>query len=162
MILKHIEKAEKKDKIAYMVVLGLFLLVGLFLFAFFFRENIVLVIIGFFIIILGASLFAKHLLSYFKREFPLMHLLQEEPQKVVWVYSVVTQRMPFGFQINQSGTMYFKLIDGGEMSLSFPASELRVISESLNDYLPHATFGYTKEREQWFMAHPELLIRNEK
>jgi len=88
-------------------------------------------------------------------------MLQKEPKRIVWVYSIVTKRMPFGFQINQSGTMYFKLLDGDELTLSFPASELKSISEMLNYHLPHATFGYTKEREQWYMAHPELLLRQE-
>ena len=88
---------------------------------------------------------------------PLLRTLRHEPQRIVWVYSVQTQRMPFGFQTTNSGTLYFKLEDGDQHTVNLPAAALRPVSEMLNQMLPHASFGYTADREQWYMAHPEML-----
>jgi hypothetical protein len=90
---------------------------------------------------------------------PLIQTLMRQPGRIVWVYAVVTSRMPFGLQIAQNGLMYFKLINGDEFTLSAPIKELKLISRFLNRLLPHATFGFTKDREQWYMAAPELLLK---
>jgi hypothetical protein len=90
---------------------------------------------------------------------PLIQTLMRHPGQIVWVYAVVTNRMPFGFQVAQNGLMYFKLINGDAFTLSAPIQELKVISRFLNRLLPHATFGFTKDREQWYMAAPELLLK---
>lgn len=156
-----IEQAEKRGK---KLILGLYLLImliGLAMICLFFDKNIIMVIFSVFITILGVFLFFKQFRAYIHDPLPLMSILKNEPQKVVWIYSVVTQRMPFGFQIVQSGAMHFKMIDGEEIILTMSAKELKSVSEMLNTKLPHVTFGYTKEREQWYMAHPELLIKNE-
>jgi hypothetical protein len=54
-----------------------------------------------------------------------------------------------------------KLRDGDDISVSLSTDDLKAISKYLNDLLPHATFGYTKDREQWFMASPLMLLREE-
>ena len=90
---------------------------------------------------------------------PLLKILRYQPERIVWVYSVVTQRMPFGFKFSQNGTLYFKMIDGQDYSVSLPSKYLSYVSKSLQKHLPMATFGYTRDREQWYMASPELLIK---
>ena len=39
-------------------------------------------------------------ISYWRRE------LRENSTDIVWVYSMVTQRMPFGFKLASSGTLH--------------------------------------------------------
>ena len=157
----RIRKAEKREYVLILLGFSLLLALGVVLLIVFFNKNIILVLFGLFITFLAIKYIYLRLTVLTNDTLPLTTILLKEPHKVVWVYSMVTQRMPFGFQIIQSGTMYFKLINGDEFTLSLPVSELRSISEMLNYHLPHATFGYTKEREQWYLAHPELLIKNE-
>ena len=159
--MQRIKKAEKREIVLVLLGSMIFLIIGIVLLLMFYNRSIILSIIGLSAIILGAKLIYSRFSMISTGEMPLMTILLKEPQKVVWVYSVVTQRMPFGFQVNQTGTMYFKLIDGNEITLTLPALELKPISEMLNYHLPHATFGYTKEREQWYLAHPAMLMKNE-
>lgn len=92
---------------------------------------------------------------------PLIHLLDKEPERIVWVYSVVTQRMPFGIRFTDNSVFYFKLIDGTDVTLGVAQTVIPIISVYLNKLLPHATFGYTQDKEQWYMVAPELLLRYE-
>ncbi len=159
--MRRIQKAEKREKGLILLVFTMVFIVGVGMSFLFYDKSIIMLIVGIFVTILGIVLILKHYRDYFSDHLSLVEILENNPQKVVWVYSVLTQRMPFGFQINQTGTMYFKMIDGNEILLTLPATELKSVSEMLNDKLPHATFGYTKEREQWYIAHPEMLIRGE-
>ncbi|MCR9100062.1 MAG: hypothetical protein NXI25_08935 [bacterium] len=54
-----------------------------------------------------------------------------------------------------------KLRDGDDISVSLSTDDLKAVSKYLNGLLPHATFGHTKGREQWFMASPLMLLREE-
>lgn len=137
------------------------LLAGGLLSYFFFSENVVVAVIGLVGVVLGIRYTYKYIHLWHEDDAPLMRLLQLEADKIVWVYSVVTHRLPFGLAINQSGTLYFKLIDGDEQSVSLPIKDLKPISEMLNRLLPHATFGYSPDKEQLYMAAPEMLLRYE-
>ena len=92
---------------------------------------------------------------------PLMNLLNDQAEDIVWVYVIVTQRMPFGLRFTENAVFYFKKIDRTDLTLGVPHMHIPVISRYLNQKLPHATFGYTRDREQWYMAAPEILIRHE-
>lgn len=91
----------------------------------------------------------------------IWQLLKNRPQEIVWVYSELTETSPYGVKISNSGLLFFKLINGEQITLSVPAKYLHEFSSALNPALPHATFGYTDERAQWYIASPELLIRYE-
>lgn len=159
--MKQIIKAEIRENKLILLVFLTIASLGLFLFVFSFNKNIFLMFWAIGITFLGSFFAWRRFILIKKRQFPLSNLLRDEPEKIVWVYSILTQRMPFGFEVNQTGTMYFKLIDGDELTVSLPADQLKSVSRSLNTRLPHATFGYTKEREQWFMAHPAMLLKDE-
>lgn len=90
----------------------------------------------------------------------LPQLIQRKSRKIVWVYSMITQRMPFGLQFSKQVCIYFKLIDGDEIVITIPEKELNEMMKTLNHYLPHATFGYSKDKEQWFMASPEMMYKD--
>ena len=88
----------------------------------------------------------------------LIHILKKNPQQIVWIYSVCEERMPFGIKIAESGTLLFKLANREEITLSLPVKQLSFITQSLNNLLPHATFGYSDDRQQWYLADPYLLF----
>ncbi len=137
----------------------LLLLCGVLLCLFFFPDFIIMTIIGLATTIIGIRLVYQTALRLRLDRSSIMHLLQEEPHRVVWVYSVVTERLPFGFQFSRSGTLYVKTDDAETYSVSLPANKLKLVSKTLNRLLPHATFGYSVDKDQWFQESPEKLRR---
>ncbi|MCO6479804.1 MAG: hypothetical protein J5I94_24415 [Phaeodactylibacter sp.] len=130
-------------------------------FAYFsFGAHLILSAFGMICTLLGLR-FVFHLIRENRAGSPrLMYLLEHNPRHIVWVYSVVTERLPFGLQLGSSCTMYFKLLDGDDISVGLSARNQQRVSLTLNHLLPHATFGYTRDREQWYMADPAMLLRH--
>ena len=73
--------------------------------------------------------------------------LREHPERIVWVYSMVTERMPFGLNLMRSGVLYLYDDAGEAHSFSLRADQLLLVTKTLNRLLPRAEFGYTQERE---------------
>ncbi len=73
--------------------------------------------------------------------------LREEPETIVWVYGLVTERMPFGFKTVAIGTLYFVEVSGETHTFSMKPAKLKLVTKTLNRVLPHAEFGYSPERE---------------
>lgn len=133
---------------------------GMVMVRLFFGQSAIVTAFGLLCGVLGIG-FTVHLLSNWdEASNRLMVLLHLQPEQIVWVYSLVTEQMPFGFQFSRHGTLYFKLLDGDEITVGLRASQLKPVSEYLNDRLPHATFGYTRDREQWYLANPAMLLRD--
>lgn len=124
---------------------------------YFFKKENPLAIFGLAAIVLGLRMAWNILRQPETIENRLFHLLENHPEKIVWVYSIRTQSMPYGFRIWDTGTMYFKLLDGDEISVSLPSGKLKLVSKFLNRVLPHAAFGYSDERRQQFEHDPALL-----
>ena len=110
--------------------------------------------------LVGFLLLKKALEEAHAESHPLWQTLLNNPLNIVWVYSVRTQVMPFGFYLWENGQMYFKLVDGNEISILVPARKLRMLSRFLNKWLPHATFGYSPENEQLYRENPVQLIKS--
>ena len=91
----------------------------------------------------------------------LLELLEHTPERVVWVYGTVTEQMPFGFKVTQGGVLYFKLLNGDDHSVGMSPQHLKLVSRFLNRVLPHATFGYTKERAAAYQTDPRSLLRTQ-
>jgi len=90
----------------------------------------------------------------------LVHLIFHEPDKIVWVYGLVTQHQPFGFNTTRSGVLYFNLVNGDNISVSLSAQKLKQVSFLLNRLLPRAVFGHTKERERQYARDPKSMLRS--
>ncbi len=73
--------------------------------------------------------------------------LRDHPDQFVWVYGMVTERMPFGLNLMRSGVLYLFDETGEGHSFSLPADQLLLVTKTLNRLLPRAEFGYTQERE---------------
>lgn len=141
-----------------LMAFGLFDL-GLLILIFALSKSSLLAVVGVIALFFGLRFGYRTILERPNDRHPLNLLLLNRPKDIVWVYSVVTEWMPFGLKFGNSSLMYFKLIDGEEFCLSIPEKQIEPISRFLNNLLPHTTFGYTQDREQWYMAAPELLIR---
>lgn len=159
--MRALRKAVAKDRNQQLVALVFVLLSGIALIIMLAHRHAVFSILG-----AAASVLAfRALYPWFGRlvihKTPLFNLLLNQPRKIVWVYSVVTQRMPFGFEFSRNGLLYFKLIDGDQIVVSLPEDKLVSVANFLQRLLPHASFGYTADREQWYIAAPELLIQHD-
>jgi hypothetical protein len=159
--METIRKALKREIHLKLLASMALLLFGELLCIYAFQLNGAIVIVGIVLTVLGIKFTRDALLSRNVEKTPLIQLLEKQPKKIVWVYSVLTQRMPFGLEFSKNATIYFKLIDGDEITLGLPEKKSNKVLKMLNYKLPHATFGYSKDREQWFMASPELLFREE-
>lgn len=84
--------------------------------------------------------------------------LREQPERIVWVYSTVTERMPFGLNLMRSGTLYLYVEGGYVHDFSLRAEHLLMVTKTLNRLLPRAEFGYTPERELKYRG--ELTPKN--
>lgn len=136
-----------------LVILGLYL-IG--------TAILIYIIVGVLLIVPGMYFLIPAILEFQIHRNPMMNVLIEDPQTIVWVYSVVTERMPFGLKVFSQSTLYFKLLDKEEHSVSIPEKYIDIVTRMLNKKLPHATFGFSRDKEQWYIASPELLIKDEK
>ena len=90
---------------------------------------------------------------------PLLVLLHQSPQLFVWIYMIRVEVMPFGVQFWNEDTLVFKLSNRSELQIRATSREIDRIRATLLILLPHATFGYSKEKEQWYMANPAMLLK---
>lgn len=74
---------------------------------------------------------------------------------------MVIQRMPFGFEFSQSALIYFKLLNGDDITLSLPAEQLKLVMKYLGRLLPHAAIGHSIERERAYTENPRNLLNQE-
>jgi len=114
---------------------------------------------GLILFILGFKFLYETLVVWQPRRHPVWLQITKNPQQIVWVYSKDVQTSPYGLEVSGHTVMFFKLLNKSELSISVPRKQARALSESLNPVLPHATFGYTLERAQWYTADPYLLTR---
>ena len=114
--------------------------------------------------IVGLVIFINLILSRIKRiknkSFPCKLILEHQPKSIVWVYSIKTQRLPFGVSVSDGILLYFKKLDKKEYTVKVPEKDLPEIMQFLNKRLPHATFGYSSDNDQWFEADPHLLLKD--
>lgn len=141
---------------------ALLLTVGsMILISYFFNENVILTALGLMGFPIGLRFFFRASKEAEIDANHLLLLLNNHPEKIVWVYGLDMQRFPFGFEFMHSGVLYFKLNDGDEISVALPAKKLKLVSRFLNRILTSATFGYTKERAEAYEKNPMALSRGE-
>ena len=146
-------------QLQFLAAVGLFTF-GILLMLRSFYQSPVLTIAGLLMVVLGLRFIYRSLQIWKVENYRLFYLMKNQPRQIVWIYSMVTQRMPFGLQFNNSGTLYFKLIDGDEITVSLSSKHLKLVTKTLSRLLPHASFGYSPDKAQWYKANPEMLLRN--
>lgn len=133
------------------------LLLGLSLVGFFYKASILAGLAGLFISVTALRYIYTFSAVKTPDDHPLIQLIAQEPERIVWVYGQQTERLPFGLQFSQSAILYFKLIDGEEISVSLPGRYVRLVSKTLNRLLPETTFGFSEEKAEQFAEKPRLL-----
>ncbi|WP_273446007.1 hypothetical protein [Neolewinella agarilytica] len=73
--------------------------------------------------------------------------LRDQPESIVWVYSLITERMPFGFKTTTNATLYMVDREGDIHAFDLKPDEVKLVTKTLNRALPAAEFGYSPERE---------------
>ncbi|MBK7871726.1 MAG: hypothetical protein IPJ74_14140 [Saprospiraceae bacterium] len=157
--IRLLHRAMRREQYLQLGAFGFMLTVGIICCCFAFHNNALITITGLTFTIL--SITALYHIYLHWNDDRLMRLLEYQPKQIVWIYTVVVQRMPFGVHLFQSGTLFFKLIDGDEISIVLSEKKLKLACHTLSRLLPHATIGYSKEREVQYHQNPKLLIRNE-
>jgi len=153
-------RAIRREVLFQIVATNLLLVFGFVLTLFQFDKSTFLTIIGLGAVVLSARLLWQNFPAFILYNHPLYLLLHERPEEVVWVYSLVTQRMPFGLELFSAGVLYFHSIDGSHESVALSAKKLKLVSKFLNRLLPHATFGFSEDRQQQYSIDPFMLKRS--
>lgn len=151
-----LEKEKNLRLFSFSSVLG----IGIFILFFFGSQHTALIIISMMLIITSIK-FLRDTINAGKPKYdPLIQTLSFHPEKVVWFYTLKIDNMPFGIQLFSHGRLIFKLVDGSELSLSIPCKDIIPITSILRDMLPHATFGFSSENQQFFDIDPLLLQKD--
>ena len=125
------------------------------------REiGIILSLICFANILVGFKLLYESIRNFDIHNCELYKIIEEDPLKIVWIYSTLTYSSPYGINLFNSGIIYFKLIDGNQIELRISRSVLKELMSELHQLLPHSSFGHSEEKEQWYMAEPTLLLKS--
>lgn len=112
------------------------------------------------LLVVGILIIVKLIRYWTLEKMELIRLLKYEPMEIVWIYSIQTSRLPFGIQLQEECTMYFKLMNRDFIEIKLPKSKIKMVSVELNKVLPHATFGYSVDNAQWYAANPALLLND--
>ena len=90
----------------------------------------------------------------------ILRTLQNKPKDIVWSHQYILQNMPFGIEVFKVCDVYLYTRHGHRDCIRVKMEQLKEIQEALEKDLPHATFGYSVEREQLFRANPDMLYRD--
>ncbi|WP_116127801.1 hypothetical protein [Lewinella sp. IMCC34183] len=151
------KSAEREHRAQQLTAVGL-VTVGLLVAVLALRYSIWLPFAG----ALAATLGAFWLLRLLGRQpaAALQRDLRDHPERIVWVYGMVTERMPFGLNLMRSGVLYLYEDDGTVHDFSLRAEHLLLVTKTLNRLLPRAEFGYSEDRERKYRGELTPQHRN--
>lgn len=92
---------------------------------------------------------------------PVLQYIEFDPRQIVWVYSYVIETMPFGIRFMKMHTVYFYFKNGKYTTIRVNSDVHNKLMSDLKDRLPHASFGFTSEKEQLYSVNPNLLYQEE-
>lgn len=126
---------------------AIFLVMGLILYLAFFNSFIIAAVVGAAFAVLGGGMLYHFHKIKTNPATNLFGIINQNPTKIIWVYTLETNLMPFGFKVQDKGLIYFKMIDGEEISVKLRAKDLKLVSRFLNRLLPDAMFGFSEEKQ---------------
>lgn len=116
--------------------------------------------LSFFLVLIGfAGLYflVQGLLRYDTQSNFLLQLINYNPQLVVWVYFRKIESAPFGIHILQFTTLFIFLSNREFIALPMSENKINALLPKLKKRMPHALFGYSKQRQQLYAISPDLL-----
>jgi hypothetical protein len=105
----------------------------------------------------GAYLVGHALMHFDVLQWDLVKVLKREPERVVWVYYYRSELMPYGIRMYQLCILYFCLEDRSKIAVRGTEASILKLMDALRSDLPSASFGHSADKEQWYLADPELL-----
>lgn len=153
-------KGIKRDTYFKLFLFNLLFLVSLFAALFFIDKSITILFICLFGIVVSLFHIIKNLRYIYPEYHPVIRQLYDAPENIVWVYGMITKRLPFGIQLIDNSYLYFYLADGRNYTISIPQKKLKMVSRKLNQYLPQTTFGFTEERAKLYHEDPISLRKD--
>lgn len=96
---------------------------------------------------------------YWKTRVDVVALLEEHPERVVWVYKQISTGTAYGLTVARFSFVVFGLDDKHRVAVRLPAQDADRLIEELNAQLHHATFGYSAELERRYRNNPQDLRR---
>ena len=115
------------------------------------------VILGAILLLIASGFLTSGYLQTRKSRNKLWQLLENEPQKIVWVYHYIVENKPYGVQLLKFTTVYFNTIDGDRHEMMVPLNKAEALLNALRPRLPHATFGHSEKKEFFYLSNPGLL-----
>ena len=158
--LEFIKQSIQKEQRQKFFASTLMLSVGILLMYYNFNASYFLSVIGLLFVVLGLRYTFIFLPGRKSKDLYLIHLIKHHPEQIVWVYGIITERLPFGFQFGDNAALHFRLIDKEEYVIELPKNKIEEITTALNPMLPNTTFGYSKDNEQLYIANPALLLKD--
>jgi len=155
-----IDAVKRENRTRLQVHCFIFLL-GIVLVGCSWSKNILLVLLSLGVTILGIKMLWEAFSLRQVDDSPLLDLIFQHPNEIVWVYPVITDHMPFGLQFNSNVMIHFRLRNGDVEKLSISADQKSVIMKELIELLPRSTFGYSKEKETIYLDQPERLYKKD-
>ena len=157
---RHLVQALRREQQVQLVALTFLILVSATVGSQFLRVSGLIAGVAFCGLFVGMWLLLRLLARKpWEDHHALLELLDHEPGRVVWFYTIVTQRMPFGFEFMRSGLLYLKLDNGDDHTVSMSPEQLKLVARFLKRVLPHATFGYSRERAAAYRDDPRSLLQ---
>lgn len=157
-----IRKILKRERLQKLFVSGITILgaLGLGVLAYQLKKDRAATLLGVLTIgvfIIGFVFFIQILRHWQAESHPLVQILQQSPDQIVWVYAINIEMMPAGIKFWDEHTFSINLLNKKELQLKMRSDQISELRTHLQKLLPHATFGYSHERAQWYTANPLLL-----
>jgi hypothetical protein len=153
-------KCIKREKKVRITAFSIVLVAGLSLMIFFLDKNPAFIIVGMMMTVAGLKFLSDSIRTPKSPYHPLIQCLSFFPQKIVWIYALKVDNMPFGIILFSYGRLAIKLDDRTELFISLPYSDINLILQELQQQVPHATFGFSDENRQLYIIDPYLLYKD--
>jgi len=111
---------------------------------------------------LSALLFLRSILRFWKpASSPILQILHQASKNIVWIYLIEVNIAPFGIRFRKEQTLCLRLLNGDMLQIRLSEKDVPLVMLGLEKQLPHANFGFSKEKEQLYNIHPSLLYRDD-
>lgn len=132
-------------------------MIGSLVYLSFFATNVLAAIVGAGMAVTGGCMYYFFQRNWKNDNQNLVKIIDHQPEKILWIYTLETNLMPFGFKVKDKGLIYFKMDDGEDICIKMPAKDLKLVSRFLNRLLPNAMFGFSEEKERSY--HEKVSLK---
>jgi len=92
------------------------------------------------------------------RNAPLLKLLRERPHEIAWAYESQVTTKVYSTAVARAYHIIIRTMHGKIHAFTVRAGEPATFLAWLSRLAPHATYGYSKEREKAFRANPRSFL----